>query len=110
MNTYKAYLTPIIMMLLMASCGTEGPKGEQGNPGLNGVNGTVVTPIQVCSGITPTYPSNFPEYVFCINNQMYGVYSANGGFMTLLTEGSYSSEGINASCTFTVGANCTLSQ
>jgi hypothetical protein len=70
--------------------------------------GTIVQPIQFCSG-TPIYPSTFPEVGFCINNQLWAVYSANGGFLTLIPPGQYSSTGINSSCTFTVGPDCVIS-
>lgn len=88
--------------------GAIGDTGPKGDTGIAGSPGTVITPVQFCSGITPTYPSYFPESGLCINHQMYGVYSANGGFLALLTPGSYSSDGINASCTFTIGADCAV--
>lgn len=82
--------------------------GINGQDGVAGSPGTVVTPVQFCPG-TPVYPSTFIENGFCIEGQLYAVYSANGGFMVLLTPGEYSSNGINASCSFTVGANCAVS-
>ena len=82
--------------------------GAPGANGQNGANGTVITPIQFCAGIVPSYPSTFPEVGFCINNNIYAVYSANDGFMSLVTPGTYSSDGINASCTFTVLPNCKI--
>jgi len=78
--------------------------------GQNGATGTVITLIQFCSGFTQSYPSTFAEYGLCIDNQLYGVYSANGGFLALLPPGTYSSDGINSSCTFTIGNNCEISQ
>lgn len=75
----------------------------------NGANSTPITVVQLCAGITPSYPSTFPEVALCLNNQLYGVYSTNGGFLSLLTPGSYSSDGVNASCTLTVGPNCAVS-
>lgn len=74
---------------------------------LNGTNGTVITAIQFCPGST-IYPSTFPEIGFCINNNIYAVYSANGGFLTEVVPGNYSSDGINASCSFTVNPNCQI--
>lgn len=65
-----------------------------------------LTPIQLCTGAVPSYPSTFPEYAFCINNNLYAVYSANDGFLTILPPGSYHSNAIGSSCTFTVLANC----
>jgi len=88
------------------------PDGSQslvlnGTDGQAGTPGTVITPIQFCSG-TGSYPSTFPEVGFCINNNLYAVYSANGGFLTEVLPGTWSSDGINNSCTFTVSANCVV--
>lgn len=89
--------------------GSTGATGETGSQGPAGVDITPVTTIQFCPNVTPIYPSNFPEYGLCIGGNLYGVYSANDGFLALLPPGQYSSDGINASCTFTVGANCAVS-
>jgi hypothetical protein len=94
----------------VGAIGAAGPQGEQGATGPAGEAGTQVTVVQFCPGVTSTYPSNFPEVGFCISNQLYAVYSANDGFLTLVTPGVYSSDGINASCTFTVAANCEVTQ
>jgi hypothetical protein len=69
-----------------------------------------VTPVRFCQGFTPKYPSSFVEYGVCIGGDMYGVYSDNGGFLTELPPGEYSSEGISASCTFTIEADCKVTQ
>lgn len=82
--------------------------GATGATGANGTPGTVITAIQFCGGVTGSYPSTFPEVGFCINNNIYAVYSANGGFLTEVLPGTWSSDGINASCTFTVGPNCAV--
>lgn len=87
--------------------GSQGATGAQGSPG---TLGSIVIAIQFCPGVTPTYPSAFPEVGFCIDGTLYAVYSANDGFLAEITPGTYSSDGINASCTFTVGANCEVSQ
>jgi len=92
------------------SVGATGPQGEQGTAGANGANGTSITPIQFCAGFTPSYPGTFPEYGLCLGGVMYGVYSANDGFLAELPPGVYSSDGINASCTFTIGQNCQVTQ
>lgn len=73
--------------------------------GSNGNDGTLVTPTQLCSGVS-SYPTTFVEVAFCINNRLYGVYSDRGGFLTEVLQGTWSSNGINSSCTFTVGPNC----
>ena len=94
-------------LVLNGSNGTNGSDGAQGQAG---TPGTVVAPVQFCSGLTASYPNTFPESGFCINNKMFGVYSDHGGFMAELPPGTYSSYGINASCTFTIGNNCAVSQ
>jgi hypothetical protein len=90
--------------------GSNGHDGLNGQNGQNGSPGTVITPVQFCSpGFVPSYPNSFPEYGLCIDNVLYGVYSQNGGFLAKLPPGSYSSNGINASCTFTITAGCGVS-
>lgn len=77
--------------------------------GTNGMAGTTVTPIQFCPGVT-TYPNEFNELGFCILGNIYAVYSIPGAFMTLIPPGEYSSTGVNSTCTFTVGINCSITQ
>lgn len=81
--------------------GTNGLDGQDGTPG------TVVTPIQFCPG-AGSYPDTFPEVGFCLGGNLYAVYSANGGFLTEVLPGTWSSDGINASCTFTVAPSCVV--
>lgn len=76
--------------------------------GTNGTNGTVVAPVQFCINPVTTYPSTFAEVGFCIGGALYAVYSANGGFETHVLNGNYGSNGINASCSFTV-TGCVIS-
>lgn len=127
---HNAINTIIVSSLLLSSCGKPGATGATGNTGLQGTSGavgetgatgstgaqgptgtpgTIITPIQLCTACTPVYPNVFPESAVCIDNQLYGVYSANGGFLSLITPGAYSSDGINCSCTFTVSAGCIIS-
>lgn len=87
--------------------GLPGLNGGNGVDGRNGVDATPVTMVQLCEG-TPSYPSTFIEVAFCINNKLYAVYSANGGFMTYLPEGAYSSNGIGSRCNLTVKPNCVI--
>lgn len=90
------------------SNGQVGPKGDQGT---SGQDITPITMVQFCdAGYIPMYPSVFPEYGMLIGGKLYGVYSANGGFLVQLPPGTYSSNGINASCTFTVHADNTITQ
>jgi hypothetical protein len=93
-------------VVLNGAVGSQGIAGLQGIPG---TPGTVIEPIQFCQGFTQSYPSVFAENGLLINGIMYGIYSANGGFMAELPPGQYSSNGINASCTFTINANGTVS-
>jgi len=87
--------------------GVDGRDGADGRDGVDGINGTVVTVQQFCpASHVPSYPSTFPEVGMCIGGKMYGVYSANGGFLVYMPPGVYSSNGINSSCTFTLSANC----
>lgn len=92
--------------------GDTGPKGNQGDAGQNGLNGsngidaTSVTIVQLCPG-TSNY-GTFIEVGFCVQGNLYGTYSANGGFSTLLAPGSYSSNAIESSCNFTVLPDCII--
>jgi Collagen triple helix repeat (20 copies) len=88
--------------------GPQGPAGINGTNGTNGTNATPVTVVQFCPNDTPTYPSTFPEYGICLSGQLYGVYSANGGFLALLPPGQYISNAIGSTCTFTIQANCII--
>ena len=92
------------------SQGLQGPQGPQGASGPAGVPGTEITPIQFCAGFTPDYPTTFPEVGFLIAGVVYGVYSANDGFLAPLPPGVYSSNGIGASCTFTINIDGSISR
>jgi hypothetical protein len=88
--------------------GINGLNGMDGLPGSPGTNGTIITVEQFCPGVDSSYPSTFPEVGLCINNNIYAVYSANDGFLTLITPGLYESNAVGSSCTFTVGDNCEI--
>lgn len=75
--------------------------------GTNGTSGTLITPVQFCPGVS-VYPSTFVELGFCINNSIYAVYSQNGGFLTEILPGTWQSNAIGSSCTFTVSPNCII--
>lgn len=92
---------------IQGATGATGSTGAQGDRGPAGVDATPVTMVQLCPG-TPVYPTTFVEYAFCVNNELYATYSANGGFTTLLPPGRYSSQGINSRCDFTVEPNCNV--
>ena len=82
--------------------GVDGEDGEEGRAG------TVVAPVKFCPHDAPVYPSKFPEVGFCIDNKLYAVYSANGGFMTEIPPGTYNSNAVGSSCTFVVLTNCRI--
>jgi hypothetical protein len=89
--------------------GDRGPSGTQGPIGLTGPAGQDSTPIsfvQLCGSCVGSYPSVFPEIGLCINDELYGVYSANNGFLVKLPPGSYSSNGIGCTCTLTIQPHC----
>ena len=88
--------------------GKAGTNGSVGATGQAGVSGTIITPVKFCAGFTQNYPSTFAESGLCINNKIYGVYSAHDGFLAELPPGNYSSNGINSSCSFTIKANCVV--
>jgi hypothetical protein len=96
--------------IIVGSVATAVCNGQNGTNGMNGTNATPLEFIQFCQGFTPNYPGTFPEYGIVYGTQVYGVYSANGGFLALLPPGEYSSDGINASCTFTINADGTVTQ
>lgn len=90
----------------LLSCGDNSSLVLNGTPGNNG---TSISPIQFCLGTT-TYPNEFNEMGFCVEGNIYAIYSVNGGFMTLIPPGSYSSNAINSSCNFSVENNCVIVQ
>ena len=91
--------------------GSQGPQGIQGPAGidgLNGADGTQITVVQFCKDVTPSYPSTFPESGLCINGNLYGVYSANDGFLAYLPPGAYYSNAVGSNCNFTILLNCVV--
>lgn len=81
--------------------------GEQGPPGSNTPPTSAVTVVPLCSDTT-VYPVVFSEVGLCINNQLFGVYSENDGFLSYLPPGNYVSHGHGSSCYLTVQANCAV--
>ena len=98
------------------SNGAQGPQGEtgaagpQGPQGTSGNPGTTIAIITFCQGVTPQYPGIFPEVGFCINGNIYAVYSANDGFLAEIEPGVYQSDAISSVCTFRVLPNCQVTQ
>jgi len=85
--------------------GPQGPRGDTGATGPAGADGQPARVVQLCPGVT-VYPSAFVEVALCINNQLYAVYSANGGFLTHILPGLYNSNAIGSACSFTVVDSC----
>ena len=90
--------------------GVDGQPGANGHDGANGLDGTQIQMVQFCQHSTGSYPSTFPEYGFCINSELWAVYSTNGGFLTKILPGDYTSNGVNSSCNFRVGSSCSVTQ
>lgn len=112
----------ILIMLFCLSCclgcgkqgsrgqqGAVGPQGNIGTEGPTGANGSTIMSVQLCGSCQAVYPSDFPETAFCIDGNLYGVYSTNGGFLALLPPGQYSSDGVGCSCVFSILENCQIS-
>lgn len=85
-----------------------GPQGPAGQNGSNGLDSTPIAVVNLCTE-APSYPGVFVEVALLINNRLYAVYSQNGGFMTYLPPGNYSSNGIGSACNFTVNTDNTIS-
>lgn len=88
--------------------GLNGLDGAVGATGPQGAAGTQLRIVQFCPE-TPTYPSTFPEIGIVIGTTVFGVYSANDGFLAELPPGQYASNGIGSACTFTINADGTIS-
>ena len=112
------YLLLVILALGVIGCaqpkngstGLAGPKGDtgsKGDPGPVGQDGKIATVVNLCVGV-PHYGTVYVETALCINNQLYAVYSVPGAFLTLLTPGAYSSNGIGSACNLTVLPNCVV--
>ena len=84
--------------------GATGLSGQNGSPG---APGTQITLVQLCPGTT-MYPTTFVEVGVCVDDELWAVYSQNGGFLTKIPPGAYSSNGIGSSCNFTVAAHCVI--
>lgn len=93
---------------LSSSIICNGANGTNGVNGLDGTDATPVTIVKLCPGVS-TYPSVFIESAICLNNKLYGVYSANSGFLTEILPGNWSSNAIGSSCNLTVSVNCVVS-
>lgn len=118
MNILKV-LSVVYVMTLLAACagprgesgaqgeaGSQGPAGANGANGLNGADGNQITVVALCPGHT-NY-GTFIETALCINGQLQAVYSLNGGFLTTIVDGNYSSNAVGSACNFTV-TGCVVS-
>jgi len=93
----------LLLLVFIIGCG----QGPQGLPGPAGSDLNPITIVHFCPGST-IYPTTFIEVALCVDNELWAVYSSNGGFLTLVPQGNYTSDGINSICNFTVGPNCTV--
>lgn len=107
----------LTVMLIGCAKGPQGDNGTQGVTGPQGPEGVALAPsgsnplpIMLCIGVEAKYLKNFPRWALCINNNLYGFYAENGGFMSILPPGHYESAGLVAMCVFTVSSNCVVSQ
>lgn len=103
----------IVACFISLSCGQPGSQGPQGIPGTagpTGASGTLITVVQFCPNVVPTYPTIFPESGICVDGILYAVYSANDGFLTEVPPGLYTSNAIGSACTFLVSGNCKITQ
>lgn len=87
--------------------GQDGATGPQGPQGPAGADGQIAQIVQLCPGTT-TYPGVFVEVALLINGKLYGVYSANNGFLTYFPPGTYHSNAIGSSCNFRINADNTV--
>lgn len=95
---------------LVGPQGLPGQDGQPGSNGADGLNAPGVIAVSLCPGFEPSYPNLFPEYALCIDNKLYGVYSANGGFLAELPPGDYSSNGVNATCSLRIAVDCSVTR
>jgi hypothetical protein len=94
-----------LFLIVLNGCVSPSPEILQGPPG---TPGTVITTVQFCPNVVSIYPTTFPEYGLCINGNVYAVYSANDGFLTLTPPGTYNSNAIGSACAFTILPNCVI--
>lgn len=87
--------------------GATGATGAKGDKGDAGTPGTTVEVVQLCGSCVGAYPNVFPEIGLCMNGKLYGVYSANDGFLVFLPNGAYHSKGINCECNLVI-SGCTV--
>lgn len=80
----------------------------------NGTNSDInnVVPVEFCPSYGATsYPNNFPEYGFCIDDNIYAVYwTGNNAFMAQVVPGTYVSTSSTSSCTFVVQSHCNVEE
>lgn len=117
MTAFILFLALMYINVSLTGCGKPGPQGSTGETGAVGPSGLQGTPgadatpsymVKLCPGAS-SYPTVFIEYAICVQGELYGVYSSNGGFLALLPPGNYSSNAIGSACNLTVGPNCAVS-
>lgn len=110
-TVFLIYLALLTVCLMSCSGhtvgqGNAGPQGIAGPKGDTGADGTSATVVQLCPGTSNH--NVFVEVALCLDKKLYAVYSQNGGFLTLLSPGEYSSRAIGSACDFYVAPNCVI--
>lgn len=100
-------LLALVCLLTACAAGPQGAPGQSiiGPPGGRGSDSIPVVPVKLCPGDTH-YPDVFVEIALCIDNTLWGVYSANDGFLVELVPGYYKSNAIGSACNLTIKENC----
>lgn len=88
---------------------TVGPTDNVICNGLPGGNASSIQIVQFCPGVTPNYPTSFPEIGLVIAGDLYAVYSDLGGYLFKVVPGVYHSNAIGSSCDFTVNLDGSIS-
>lgn len=103
----KKLLLLTLMTVISACSGEPSYYASQGEQGPPGTPASARVFVQLCPG-TQSYPGVFIEYAECINDNLWGVYSANNGFYTFFPPGNYSSNALGSACNLTIQPHCVV--
>lgn len=81
--------------------------GPVGPAGQDGTDSTPIIVVPLCPG-TSNY-GVFVEVALNIGGKLFGIYSQNGGFLTYLAPGNYTSNAIGSACNLTINSDGTVS-
>jgi len=102
----------LICCAIVAACAKEVKKPDStavGPTGPQGASGASISTLEFCPGYVTTYPSTFPEYGICIDNNIYAVfYDGKNAWLAEIVPGDYISTSTSAPCSFTVKENCVV--